>query len=200
MEQKSEILKTAGELFTKCGLRSVSIDDICTQIHISKKTFYTYFPTKEDLIKDLLAVIRKHKEEIAEANCRTENAIDHALREINILRTDKSKKAFNFYYDLRKYYPKIAEQHEAAERETMFKYLCIGIRNGIEQGYFREDLNVEAMVIMMSARTIEIISDLKTYAKMSTAESTLFIVDNFMRLVTTPKGWDYYQQNKNRIK
>ena len=30
----------AEQLFLKYGLRSVSIDDICNELHISKKTFY----------------------------------------------------------------------------------------------------------------------------------------------------------------
>ena len=55
---KNEILKTAGELFFKYGLRSVSIDDICNEMHISKKTFYVHFKQKDELVECLLTSIR----------------------------------------------------------------------------------------------------------------------------------------------
>ncbi|MBP6284960.1 MAG: TetR/AcrR family transcriptional regulator, partial [Paludibacteraceae bacterium] len=37
---KQEILKTAANTFFKNGIRSVSVDDICDELRISKKTFY----------------------------------------------------------------------------------------------------------------------------------------------------------------
>ena len=38
-DQKVHIIKTAGELFFRLGIRSVSIDDICHELGMSKKTF-----------------------------------------------------------------------------------------------------------------------------------------------------------------
>ena len=48
------ILKTGAKRFLKYGLRSVSIDDICADLRISKKTFYTYFSQKEALVEAVL--------------------------------------------------------------------------------------------------------------------------------------------------
>ena len=53
-KQKKDILKTASGLFSKYGLKSVSIDDICSGLGISKKTFYNYFKHNCNNIKDLL--------------------------------------------------------------------------------------------------------------------------------------------------
>ncbi len=55
MDVRDKILKTASDLFLKYGLRSVSIDDICNELHISKKTFYAHFKQKEELVESLLA-------------------------------------------------------------------------------------------------------------------------------------------------
>ncbi|NCA80053.1 MAG: TetR/AcrR family transcriptional regulator, partial [Sphingobacteriia bacterium] len=35
MDTREKIIKTASDLFLKYGLRSVSIDDICNELHIS---------------------------------------------------------------------------------------------------------------------------------------------------------------------
>ena len=59
---RAKILKTAGELFFKFGIRSVSIDDICNELHISKKTFYTVFKQKDELVVELLDAMSQKKE------------------------------------------------------------------------------------------------------------------------------------------
>ena len=53
-DQKCNIIKTAGNLFFRLGIRSVSIDDICRELGMSKKTFYVYFESKDALIEQML--------------------------------------------------------------------------------------------------------------------------------------------------
>ena len=48
------IIKVSGEMFFRLGIRSVSIDDICRELGMSKKTFYVYFESKDELIEQLL--------------------------------------------------------------------------------------------------------------------------------------------------
>ncbi|MDD6782116.1 MAG: TetR/AcrR family transcriptional regulator [Bacteroidales bacterium] len=201
MDTQHKILETAGEMFMRCGLRSVSIDDICNRIHISKKTFYMHFRSKEELIEALLGSMRKQREAQVAATNRSSNAIDIAMHEISEARTNNANDLFyNFFYDLRKYYPDIEARHESAMRQVMFDHFCRGLRKGIEEGYFRDDLNVEATVVLMHSHILTTITDLRNYTKMSPTEITIFIADSFLRLITSAKGWEYYQQNKNKIK
>lgn len=201
MDTQNKILETAGELFLRCGLRSVSIDDICNRIHISKKTFYMHFRSKEELIEALLCSMRKQRITQVASSSRTSNAIDIAMHEISVARTNNANESFyNFFYDLHKYYPDIEARHESSMRQVMFEHFCRGLRKGIEEGYFRDDLNVEATVVLIHSHMMATITDLRNYTKMSPTEITIFIADSFLRLITSPKGWEYYQQNKNKIK
>lgn len=201
MDTQHKILDTAGEMFMRCGLRSVSIDDICNRIHISKKTFYMHFRSKEELIEALLGSMRKQREAQVAVTNRSSNAIDIAMHEISEARTNNANDLFyNFFYDLRKYYPDIEARHESAMRQVMFDHFCRGLRKGIEEGYFRDDLNVEATVVLMHSHILTTVTDLRNYTKMSPTEITIFIADSFLRLITSAKGWEYYQQNKNKIK
>ena len=201
MDTQHKILDTAGEMFMRCGLRSVSIDDICNRIHISKKTFYMHFRSKEELIEALLGSMRKQREAQVAVTNRSSNAIDIAMHEISEARTNNANDLFyNFFYDLRKYYPDIEARHESAMRQVMFDHFCRGLRKGIEEGYFRDDLNVEATVELKNSHMMATITDRRNYTKMSPTEITIFIADSFLRLITSPKGWEYYQQNKNKIK
>lgn len=53
-EKQRLIMDIAQELFDEKGLTSTSIGDIVRRCKISKATFYKYFSTKEDLLKELL--------------------------------------------------------------------------------------------------------------------------------------------------
>ena len=49
METKERIIQEARNLFLRLGIRSVSMDDIATQLGISKKTVYQHFQDKDEL-------------------------------------------------------------------------------------------------------------------------------------------------------
>ena len=51
---KERILETATAKMTVAGVRSVSIDDICRELGISKKTFYVYFESEDQLLEAFL--------------------------------------------------------------------------------------------------------------------------------------------------
>ena len=57
-------------MFFRLGVRSVSIDDICHELGMSKKTFYVYFASKEELIDRMLQqnidYIREKMEELVQ--------------------------------------------------------------------------------------------------------------------------------------
>ena len=46
---KDTILEKSKELFLRNGFKTVGMDDIAQSLHISKKTIYQYFPSKEML-------------------------------------------------------------------------------------------------------------------------------------------------------
>jgi AcrR family transcriptional regulator len=49
---KEKIIQRATDLFLKLGFKSVTMDDIANEMAISKKTIYTHFKNKTDLVKE----------------------------------------------------------------------------------------------------------------------------------------------------
>ena len=45
--QRENIVQFAVKKMREVGIRSLSIDDICRELGISKKTFYVYFESKD---------------------------------------------------------------------------------------------------------------------------------------------------------
>jgi AcrR family transcriptional regulator len=50
---QKKILNTANELFLSLGFKSVTMDDIAHEMGISKKTIYTHFSNKTDLVNEV---------------------------------------------------------------------------------------------------------------------------------------------------
>ena len=59
---RENILQVAIERMQQVGIRSVSVDDICHELGMSKKTFYVYFASKDDLVQ---AILHKHEQKVA---------------------------------------------------------------------------------------------------------------------------------------
>lgn len=61
--KKEQIIQSARKLFTKYGFKKVSMNEIAEDAGVTKKTIYSYFIDKEDLLKYfLLEEIQKMKE------------------------------------------------------------------------------------------------------------------------------------------
>ena len=54
MSKKEQVIESARELFTEYGYKRVSMDEIAKKSGVTKKTIYTYFKDKNELIKFFL--------------------------------------------------------------------------------------------------------------------------------------------------
>jgi TetR/AcrR family transcriptional regulator, cholesterol catabolism regulator len=53
MEVRERILKAAEELFMKFGIRRVTMDEIASELGISKKTIYLHFEDKDAIVHEV---------------------------------------------------------------------------------------------------------------------------------------------------
>ncbi|MDE7360364.1 MAG: TetR/AcrR family transcriptional regulator [Oscillospiraceae bacterium] len=78
MELRKQIIKAAAELFKTEGLQ-FTMQEVATALHISKKTIYTVYTSKEDLlldmVDDLFADIHHVKSELAASSDTIEERI-----------------------------------------------------------------------------------------------------------------------------
>ncbi|HEU0137952.1 MAG TPA: TetR/AcrR family transcriptional regulator, partial [Flavobacterium sp.] len=64
---KEKIIAKATEMFLKLGFKSITMDDIASEMCISKKTIYKYFINKEILIAESTEVMHRTVHEIIES-------------------------------------------------------------------------------------------------------------------------------------
>ena len=190
---RAKILKTSGELFFKFGIRSVSIDDICNELHISKKTFYTVFKQKDELIVELLDAMRQKKEKDYQLVLTPSvNVLDLLMQSFKTLRQHSMEKHLAFGFDLEKFYPELWHERQMMLKEMDLKYMAQMLRTGIEQGMYREDLNIEATAVLLANLIPNVLKDLMQVS-MNTAQRVDFVLDMIVRMICNEKGLEYYQ-------
>ena len=144
-DQKQHIIKTAGELFFRLGIRSVSIDDICRELGMSKKTFYVYFASKDELIEQLLQANVAHLEQKMRTTMEAEDFSGIVRKFTNWVTTEKTdvRKVPQLVYDLKKYYPQQYNAFQKRSFETQQQYIEQFIERGIQACLVRANINKE---------------------------------------------------------
>lgn len=146
-----EIAQT--ELLTN-GLRKFSIDQFSLQHHISKKTIYQVFPTKEAFINAVL--LNFYEDIFQQIKSLPENDREPMKQLFLILKTilDKLAKIYpQTIYEIKLYYPQVWRRIEEFQREIINK-LVNYLRFAQQKGQIRSDLNLEfiALLIMQIAQ------------------------------------------------
>ena len=196
-----DILDRVRELFYRYGVRSVSMDDICRDIGVSKKKLYQNFSSKNELVEKLLELERESFEIIFERhNFEGINAIDILLtvsKEVGDHFRDVSP---SMTFDLKKYYPEIYHHHVDARIEFIFQKIQVNLQKGISQGMYRDDLSIELVARLYIRRLIDLHNP-EFFPAEKFSFQTLFDVmfDNFIRGIANEQGIQYYEKQKRKV-
>lgn len=64
-KRKQELLKIAYEMFLIRGYENTSVDEIIAKAQIAKGTYYYYFPSKEQMLEDVIGMMIENEVEAA---------------------------------------------------------------------------------------------------------------------------------------
>ena len=197
--QAIQIIHTATRLFEQFGIRSVSIDNVCNELRISKKTFYVHFSQKEDLVASVLDYQENVVHEKFSKLLKDKNAIESLIIIIKEIKKSVETESQSMCFDLLKYYPKIYEKHELKKLEAMKIGFEMNLHQGISEGYYRSDLDVELTSLFHSIqmkKTFEIMEQSpKKYTKKRLVE---FFIDLIVHFIANEKGLKYMEEQNTK--
>ena len=201
MESQQElIISTASNLFVQFGIRSVSIDNVCNELRMSKKTFYTYFAQKEELVEAVVVYQRKQRNDRFEKLFKNKNAIDSLILSIKELRKVMDQESAVMCNDLEKYYPRVNEKYEQISREEIRAGFESFLNQGIAEGYFRDDLDIEMIALFHSVQLKYMINQMAQFPqKYSRKRIYDFFIDLMIHLIANEKGLQYLAENYNKV-
>ena len=201
-DQKIHIIKTASELFFRLGIRSVSIDDICRELGMSKKTFYVYFASKDELIEQMLQanidyMECKMKELLAQNDFRklVKAFVKHQEAEKNDVR-----RVPQLVYDLKKYYPRQFADFQVKCFDMQKKYLMRYLELGVNEGLVRANLNIELTAVLFAKIHNDAIRDFEEIEAHNHNMHQLAhtAMDVFVRGILSEEGLTLFNEKSNK--
>lgn len=190
MDNKAKIIAGAKTMFTKYGIRSITMDMIAEQLGMSKRTIYETFKDKDELLIACIESGKMEQRKISEDIMKnSENVIEAMIKivkhNVNMLKTINPL----FIRDIKKYYHEI-DKHTLEHSNKEILTEIVGLLNrGIQEKLFRNNINVEIVAILLNEQ-FKMLSDHDVFPeeKFSKAEVFENIVINFMRGIATTEG------------
>ncbi|MDP6922445.1 MAG: TetR/AcrR family transcriptional regulator, partial [Lutibacter sp.] len=141
---KTCILSKAVELFMRLGFKSVTMNDVASNLGASKKTLYQYFINKEDLVRQTVEFVHDTiRNDIDKIREQGYNAIEENFK-INTLFKEFLKNSENSpQYQLKKYYPNIYSRLMEKELAIFQNCLTDNFKKGIQEGLYRTGVNID---------------------------------------------------------
>ncbi|WP_298424041.1 TetR/AcrR family transcriptional regulator [uncultured Kordia sp.] len=187
---KEKIKITATELFLNLGFKSVTMDDIANEMGISKKTIYTHFSNKTDLVNEVTASLFCVISEGIDLICATQKNSIEELYEIKrfVMEHLKDEKS-SPQYQLQKYYPKIYATLKKKQYDVMQDCVKDNLIRGVESGVYRDTINIEFIARIYFNGVIGI-KDNELFPLKEFSMNTLmeYFLEYHIRGICTPKG------------
>ncbi|TDQ32586.1 TetR/AcrR family transcriptional regulator [Zeaxanthinibacter enoshimensis] len=200
---KEKILDKATELFLSRGFKSVTMDDLAQELGISKKTIYTHFSNKTQIVKESVMQLFDQIAAGIEHICSLgKNPIEELYEIKKFAMTHLKDEQSSPQYQLQKYYPAIFETVRKKQFELMQDCVVKNLKIGIEQGIYRENINIE-FVARIYFSGVNSIKDPNLFpADLFTAREIMDIyLEYHLRGIITPKGRNILNEiiNSNQL-
>ncbi|MES2519100.1 MAG: TetR/AcrR family transcriptional regulator [Bacteroidota bacterium] len=196
LEIKERIIAKAREQFFRYGIKSVTMDDIASELGISKKTIYLHFEDKDELVYQLML------EEMDNDECEWEclnrdstNVIEKMVKSMNLCKQAFTEINPSTFFDIKKYHPRTWKLFQEHKQNFVLVMIKKDLTDGIEQGFFRPDIQVETLAIMRLEQ-VEMGFDPHIFPpnKFAVIDVQFTMLDHFIRGILTEKGLQVYQE------
>ncbi len=204
MELKDRIKQKADELYRRYGVKSVTMDEIASQMGVSKKTIYHCFSDKNELvdqvIMDMLAYNRSCCEDY---HTRSENAIHEIFLAMEMIREIFNSMHPSLLYDIQRNHPHTYEKFKKFKYEFLFRLVKENIERGIREELYRHDINPElASKVRLETMMLPFDEELFPRSKFPQVMLHYQLIEYFLFGIASMKGYKVilkYKKERSKI-
>ena len=140
---QDRILNKARELMFQTGVKHVTMDDLATQLGISKKTIYQYFKDKDALVSSVVENdLAKHALICNQSMQIADNAVHEIFLLMTVLQELFSSMNPLTLFEIEKYYPLAFDKIKKHKDDFIFSMISANLEKGIAEGLYRKDVDV----------------------------------------------------------
>lgn len=196
MEIQERIARKAHDLFLRYGIRSISMDEIASQLGISKKTIYQFYADKDALVDSAIdIVVSTNTSECSIHREESENPVHEILVATDMVQEMLKTMNPTIMYDLQKYHPAAYKKIADHKNEFLYKLIKENLEQGVAQQLYRPELNIEIMSRFRLASVFMMFSpDLYPLGKYNLGAVIEEVTIHFLYGITTAKGQKLVQK------
>ncbi len=200
MEEQNKIIEQTEEKFFRDGFYKTTMDEIASELKMSKKTIYKFFPSKDELIMAIAKFfMNKMKSQILPALSTDKNAIEKLGDLINILAKASEKISNKRMEEIKRHYPGLWIEIDRFRTEMMFGNITKVIDQGKKEGLFIDyPTNIVMNVLVASVRNI-VNPDFILNNNFSIIEAARYAFKIIIGGIVTEKGKKIFNQTINKM-
>jgi len=183
------------------GVKHVTMDDLATQLGISKKTIYQYFKDKDALVSSVVENdLAKHALICNQSMQIADNAVHEIFLLMTVLQELFSSMNPLTLFEIEKYYPLAFDKIKKHKDDFIFSMISANLEKGIAEGLYRKDVDV-TILSRYRLETSLIPFNIHVFhpSKFNMLKVNLQIIEHFVYGVATLEGhklMDTYKLNK----
>ena len=200
MDDQEKIIEQIEDKLFKEGFYKTTMDDVASELGMSKKTIYKFFPSKEDLV---MAIARhfmgRMKSKILPALNSDKNAIEKLAELINILASAADKISNKRMEEMKKHFPDIWNEIDKFRTKMMFENITKVIEQGKKEGLFIDyPTSIIMTILVISVRSI-VNPDFILNNSFSIVEGARITFKIIIGGILTEKGKKVFNQTINKV-
>lgn len=191
MELKDRIKQKADELYKRYGIKSVTMDEIASQMSVSKKTIYQCFSDKNELVDAVIGDILNYNRNYCQhSRAEAENAIHEVFLAMDSLQTTFENMSPGILFDIERNYPATYKKFKEFKYNFLFDIMKKNIERGKKEELYRENMNSDIIAkTRLECMMIPFNEELFPRSRFSMVFLHQQLIEFFLYGMVTPKGY-----------
>ena len=188
------------DLFFRIGIKGVTMDNVCSELGISKRTLYQKFNDKNHLVKEIFYKdFSDFKCEVKSAQKNSFDAIHATYILFQLVKDKQGKISASTLYDLKKHYYPVNHAIFKMTNQLVIETLIKTIKRGITEGNFRKDVEPVAVASLVSFFLNSVLKEEPCY-RMNPSFSPNDLLNYHLNSICTSQGVMHWERLKQQHK
>lgn len=191
MELKERIKQKADELYQRYGVKSVTMDDIASQMGISKKTIYQCFSDKNELVDAVIAeMLQCNRSMCLQSREHAENAIHEVFLAMDNMESMFENMNSTILFDIERNHPATFKKFKEFKYSFLLELIRKNIERGKQEEIYRPEMDLDIIArIRLECAILPFSEELFPKKHYNIGFLHRQLMEFFLYGMATPKGY-----------